>query len=222
MDLTDRGVGKTLLIIGVHVEELRFGERVAEGARELGINVLRIEHGLSNDRFLYGNLFYHDTFLRELYLQTHMQIRGNYSLAIDLHTGFNQAGCCADVFCKETCVLDRLYCVLQNRLIRGSLLSEKVRLLKIVKDMAARPKVADLSYLRCKTFIPKIVWEGRHYHYVGLEIYLPRPGEGSREDWLFARRLVNCIHECGRKLKEVDMELGRNNCLLKRKEEQKQ
>ena len=120
---------------------------------------------------------------------------------IDLHTGFNQAGCCADVFCKETCVLDCLNSVLQNRLIKGSL-SKKVHLLKIVKDMAVRPKVADLSYLSCKTFIPKIVWEGRHYHYVGLEIYLPRPGEGSREDWLFARQLVKCIHECGKKLKE--------------------
>ncbi|MFV9692153.1 MAG: hypothetical protein ACNY01_14510 [Desulfobacteria bacterium] len=172
---------------------------VAEGARELGIDVLRIEHGLSNDRFLYGNLFYYDTFLRELYLQTHMQIQGNYSLAIDLHAGVNQAGCCADVFCKETSVLDCLNSVLQNRLL---LLSEKVRLLKIVKDMAARPKLADLSYLRCKTFIPEAVCEGRHYHYVGLEIYLPRPGQGSREDWLFARQLVKCIHECARKLKE--------------------
>jgi hypothetical protein len=192
-------MGKTLLIIGVHVEELRFGEKVAEGARELGIDVLRIEHGLSNDRFLYGNLFYYDTFLRELYLQTHMQIQGNYSLAIDLHAGVNQAGYCADVFCKETSVLDCLNSVLQNRLF---LLSEKVRLLKIVKDMAARPKLADLGYLSCKTFIPEAVWEGRHYHYVGLEIYLPRPGQGSREDWLFARRLVKCIHECGRKLKK--------------------
>ncbi len=178
-------MGKTLLIIGVHVEELRFGERVAEGAKELGIDVLRIEHGLSNDRFLYSNLFYYDTFLRELYLQTHMQIRGNYSLAIDLHAGFNQVGYCADVFCKETSVLDCLNSVSQNRLIRGSLLSKKVRLMKIVKDMAVRPKVADLSYLLCKTFIPETVWEGRHYHYVGLEIYLPRPGQGSREDWLF-------------------------------------
>lgn len=83
---------KTLLIIGVHVEELRFGERVAEGAKELGIDVLRIKHGLSNDRFLYSNLFCYDTFLQELYLQTHMQIRGNYSLAIDLHTGFQPGG----------------------------------------------------------------------------------------------------------------------------------
>lgn len=202
MDLTDQGVGKTLLIIGVHVEELCFGERVAEGAKELGIDVLRIEHGLSNDRFLYANLFYYDTFLRELYLQTHMQIQGKYSLAIDLHTGFNQAGCCADVFCKETCVLDCLHSVLQNRLIRGSLLSKKVRLMKIVKDMAVRPKLADPGYLPCKTFIPETVWDGRHYHYVGLEIYLPRPGQGSREDCLFARQLVKCIHECGRKLKE--------------------
>ena len=193
---------KTLLIIGVHVEELRLGERVAEGAKELGIDVLRIEHGLSNDRFLYGNLFYYDTFLRELYLQTHMQIQGNFSLAIDLHAGVNQAGCCADVFCKETSVLDCLNSVLQNGLIGDSLLSEKVRLLKIVKDMAVRPKLADLSYLLCKTFIPETVWEGRYYHYVGLEIYLPRPGEGNREDWLFARQLVKCIHECGKKFKE--------------------
>ena len=202
MDLTDQGVGKTLLIIGVHVEELCFGERVAEGAKESGIDVLRIEHGLSNDRFLYANLFYYDTFLRELYLQTHMQIQGNYNLAIDLHTGFNQAGCCADVFCKETRVLDCLHSVLQNRLIHSSPLSKKVRLMKIVKNMAVRPKVADSGYLPCKTFIPKTVWEGRHYHYVGLEIYLPRPGQGSREDCLFARQLVKCIHECGRKLKE--------------------
>ena len=193
---------KTLLIIGVHVEELQFGERVAEGAKELGIDVLRIKQGLSNDRFLYANLFYYDTFLRELYLQTHMQIQGKYSLAIDLHTGFNQAGCCADVFCKDTCVLNCLHSVLQNKLIRGSLLSEKVRLLKIVKDMVARPKDVDLSYLRCKTFIPETVWEGPHYHYVGLEIYLPMPGQGSREDWLFARHLVKCIHECGKKLSE--------------------
>ena len=204
MDLTDQGVGKTLLIIGVHVEELCFGEKVAEGAKELGIDVLRIEHGLSNDRFLYANLFYYDTFLRELYLQTHMQIQGKYSLAIDLHTGFNQAGCCADVFCKETCVLNCLHSVLQNKLIRGNLLSKKVRLMKIVKDMAVRPKLADQGYLPCKTFIPETVWEGRHYHYVGLEIYLPRPGQGSREDCLFARQLVKCIHECGRKLKNMD------------------
>ncbi|MCK5509403.1 MAG: hypothetical protein KAI50_12905 [Desulfobacterales bacterium] len=202
--ITDQDVGKTLLIIGVHVEELRFGEKVAEGAKELGIDVLRIEHGLSNDRFLYANLFYYDTFLRELYLQTHMQIQGKYSLAIDLHTGFNQAGCCADVFCKETCVLNCLHSVLQNKLIRGNLLSKKVRLMKIVKDMAVHPKLADPAYLPCKTFIPETVWEGRHYHYVGLEIYLPSPGRGSREDCLFARQLVKCIHECGKKLRNVD------------------
>ncbi len=193
---------KTLLIIGVHLEELAFGKRVAEEAAELGIDVLSIEHGLHSDRRLYENFFYYTTFLQELYLQIHRQIQRKYGLVIDLHTGISETGRLADILCKETGVLDCLHAVLKSRFQDGRWSPETIRLLKIVKDTAIRPGVFDISYSVCRTFIPETVWGGRHYRYVGLEIYLTGPGEGSQEDWLFARQMVKCIHDCGKNYTE--------------------
>lgn len=189
---------KTILIIGVHLEELPFGKLVAEGAGEMGIDVLRIKHGLSNDRHLHRDFYYYKMFHRELYSQIHRQIQGVYDLAIDLHSGINETGCCVDILCYDINFLDRLNAALKNKFQDGRRPPETIRLLQIVKDSTMFPERGGISYPVCRSFIPETVWRARHYLYVGLEIYLPHAGKGSPEDWLFARQMVKCIHDCGK------------------------
>lgn len=96
---TDREF-QTLLIIGVHREELSFGRRVAAALESSGIRLLSVEHGMPRDRYRRGD-FYHDTCLPELYLQIHQQIQGRNDLVIDLHTGVDDKGRLAEIYCHE-------------------------------------------------------------------------------------------------------------------------
>lgn len=166
-----------------------------------GIQVFCVEHGLSHIRRR-GDFFYHTTFLRELYLQLHQQIPRSYGLVIDLHTGVNESGRFAEIYCHATGLLDALGRVMQPDFGASRRRPQTVRLLKIVKDTAGSRGAWDGGYPVCRTFVPETVWAGRHYQYVGLEIYLPAGGEGKPEDWQFARKILTCIHNCYRNAKD--------------------
>jgi len=194
-------VARTLLVIGVHTEERAFGKHVADEAEKSGIHVLCVDHGLSHKR-RYGDFFYHSTFLKELYLQLNQQIQGKYPLVIDLHSGVNEPGRFAEIYCKETGFLDALGRFLKADWGAGSREPEAIRMLKIVKDISRCDGHPKQGYSVCRSFIPETVWAGGHYLYVGLEIYLSALGEGSPEEWRFARRIINCIHSCYRKQKD--------------------
>lgn len=186
---------RTLLIIGVHLEEVAFGKRVAEGLEEQGVHVFCVEHGLSRDGHRYSS-FYREAFLRELYLQIHQQVQGKFLLVIDLHAGIHEEGPAADIYCKEVRLLDALCGIWKAT---GSdpyrLTSREIRLFQIVRNSTKRGDVLKTGYPVCRSFIPETVWQGSRYLYVGLETYLRKPGEGSPEDWQFTRQIISFIHK---------------------------
>ncbi|MDL1959415.1 MAG: hypothetical protein LWX01_05295 [Deltaproteobacteria bacterium] len=203
---------KPILVIGIHQEELAFGERVAELVEGLGIDVLRIEQGLSNRKPIFDDLFYYTTQHREIYLQLRQQVKKRYDLLIDLHSGINESESCADIFCKHVNMLNCLKTVSKQCSNIQCSLPEPVRFRRIIEDLE---KIDDLAvgnedldgktpqniYPICRTVIPQTVWASKDFIYVGLEIYLPKPGEGTMEDWLFTAEIVECILKCTQSLR---------------------
>lgn len=66
------------VIIGVHREELAFGERVAEGLDPRRISVLRIPEGISGRRPRADERLRYDASHREMYLQLLPLLKGRY------------------------------------------------------------------------------------------------------------------------------------------------
>ena len=90
---------RPVLVIGIHREELGFGSMVAKQLVSEDIGLIRIDKGLSHEKSWYRSGFYHSAAHREIYLQLHQQVKGKTHFVIDLHTGINEAGRCADVLC---------------------------------------------------------------------------------------------------------------------------
>ena len=88
-----------------------------------GIEVLRIEQGLTSRKPVFDDLFYYTTRHQEIYLQLRQQIKKRYDLLIDLHSGINESGTCADIFCKHVDLLDCMasISILHNILLVGSI-----------------------------------------------------------------------------------------------------
>lgn len=188
---TSRDPG-ALLIIGIHREELAFGERVAEGLGPELIDLLRIPAGISGRRPQPDQVFYYELRHRELYLQIKAQIHGRYSLVVDLHCGLDQAGPCADVISRDTGLLacverqatERFGATPRSRPVRAVLL----------EGQASNPSPPGVA--RGRTVIPPGVWDDPALCYVGLEVYLRRPGTGDERDWALARWLTRAVLAC--------------------------
>ena len=183
----------TLLVTGIHREELPFGDNVATLLKTDAIDIMRIPKGISNRHVGTDGGFYFSTQHREIYLQLRQQTKGRYRLLIDLHCGANDAGHCADIFCHDTAFLDCL--AAQPEIAEAE---SGVRLIKIVAsnqpfdpDSPDRNSVAD-----AQTWIPSEVWRDAECTYVGLEVYLPDSAEGVEADWRFSRRLIEAIRAC--------------------------
>ena len=200
-------MSKAIIVIGIHREELAFGERVAELLEESGIEVLRIEQGLSGKNPVFDDLFYYTTQHQEIYLQLRQQIKKRYDLLIDLHSGINESGACADIFCKHVDLLNCLKTVSKKCSNIRCALPGPIRLTRIIEnseeidDTAEGNKETDTKirvqgYPVCLTVIPQAVWASKDFIYVGLEIYLPRPDAGTMEDWQFTKEIVESILKC--------------------------
>jgi hypothetical protein len=205
-------MSKAIIVIGIHREELAFGERVAELLEESGIEVLRIEQGLSGKNPIFDDLFYYTTQHQEIYLQLRQQVKKRCDLLIDLHSGINESGACADIFCKHVDLLNCLKTVSKKCSNIRCPLPGPIRLTRIIEnseeidDTAEGNKETDTKirvqgYPVCLTVIPHAVWASKDFIYVGLEIYLPRPDAGTLEDWQFAAEIVECILKCDESLK---------------------
>ncbi len=205
-------MSKAIIVIGIHQEELAFGERVVELLDGSGIDVLRIEHGLPSRKPVFDDLFYYTTRHQEIYFQLRQQIKKRYDLLIDLHSGINESGACADIFCKHVNMLDCLKTVSKKCSNIHCPLPGPIRLIRIIEDSEKiddlaegnedwDTKIRNQGYPVCLTVIPRAVWASKVFIYVGLEIYLPRPDSGTIEDWQFAAEIVESILKCdeGRK-----------------------
>lgn len=158
---------QTVLVTGVHVEELDFGDEVSKLVDTRHLDLLRIAKGVPQRCTDVDQQFHYETRQRELYLQLHQQVKRRYRLLIDLHSGWDDNGPCADIYCHNPDVLDGLRVVLKK-----ASLSERVRLIRIV-DQPELPASMTLADGEARTSIPALVWSSDRPVYVGLEVYLP-------------------------------------------------
>src|SRR5690606_5090834 len=90
-----------LLVIGIHREELAFGQTVVEGLNKDCLQVLTVPEGISGTRPLIDQQFTYETLHRALYLQLLPHVQGRHALLIDLHAGSDPAGPSADLICAD-------------------------------------------------------------------------------------------------------------------------
>lgn len=183
---------RTCLVIGIHQKELYFGRQVAAILDRLDIRVVRIDHGLPQREVFESRWNYYSIFHREIYLQTHQQLKNKIDLLIDLHTGINETGRCADIFCADTRLLHRLRQTIGDNAPMPWGHCQSVRCVQIANASSAQ-MLPTGSFPICHTIIPRTVWESTKYTYVGLEIYLPSAGDGDQADWKYGARIVENI-----------------------------
>jgi hypothetical protein len=183
---------RTGLVIGIHKKELDFGRQVAAILPEPDIRVVQIDQGLPQQESFNGKGYYYSTFHREIYLQLHQQIKNKIDLLIDLHTGINEFGRCADIYCSDSHFLYRFKETRMASTMNQPEPSKAVRLFEI-KTVSSGVPAQSSGFPVCHTIIPGQVWEAAKYSYVGLEVYLKETGKGQPEDWYYAVRLIEDI-----------------------------
>ena len=186
----------TLLVIGVHREELAFGERVAavlaERADLSGLELLRIPDGISGRHPRSDQLYRYELQHRAIYRQIH-EVAGRHRLLIDLHQGADDAGPCADIICASSRLLECMNAQ-RARVSRQNSVSywDQVRTVQLT----AHGQAAAPGAISARTVIPRDVWNSRNLLFVGLEVYLSAADVGRPEDWRFAARIITSIIEC--------------------------
>jgi hypothetical protein len=170
----------TLLVIGIHREELAFGMAVAAGLDSARFDILTIKEGLSGSRPRQDQRFHYDTLHRALYLQLIQHVNDRHRLLIDLHTGLDPAGPCADIYSRDTAHLAAC-------LIRDPAPDPPPRLIPLVRN-GSGPSA--------ETVIPREIWGNPRFLYLGLEIYLPEAGAGRAVDQAYARGLIEKVGQC--------------------------
>ncbi len=180
-----------VLVIGVHCEEFGFGFRAAQLV-ENNIQVVQITSGLSHEKSLYRSDFYHSTAHREMYLQLHQQLKRKADFVIDLHTGINETGRCADILSAETHLLRTMKTRLETAAENPFSLPGAERLYQIIQS-DGQHEGDETLFPACHTIIPRQIWGGLEYTYAGLEIYLHEPGEGTPADCEYAAQLIRML-----------------------------
>ena len=189
-----------LLVIGVHREELAFGEAVASLLAERGhlpgLELLRIPDGISGQHPRSDQRFHYELLHRAIYLQIE-ETAVRHRLLIDLHRGEDDEGPCADVICGDD---ELLRCVREWEATADdgdfSFRDDRIRTVHLNNDGMAVAKGATAA----RTVIPPEVWDSPDFLFVGLEIYLPVTGAGRRQDWEFAAKLVKRVVDCSKLL----------------------
>lgn len=189
-----------LLVVGVHREERAFGEAVAERLSRERFGLLRIEQGLSGRRPGPDGVEAYRRCHRDLYAQILDHIRPSHAVAIDLHTGFDEAGTSADVLCADPGLLR---CVARDGAEAG-LLAGKLQGVQLVADQpeldgaeASSEAGASGRWPRLRPEIPRAVWRAGPHLYVGIEVYLPTSGDAMDSAVAFGAAVVEVAAECG-------------------------
>jgi len=176
---------RTLLVIGIHREELAFGREVVQGLQVEGLDVLEIPEGLSGRRPLPDETFRYGTLHRALYLQLLPYLGESHGLLIDLHSGLDEQGPSADLLCADAALRARLRCALDAE-------GWKAR-----PDAAVRiAPLGQAGVVQARTVIPEAIWNNSAFAYLGLELYLPATAAGHASGAALARRLVRLAVGC--------------------------
>ncbi|GAB3375575.1 hypothetical protein [Azotobacter armeniacus] len=173
----------TLLVIGIHREELAFGQAVAGGVDPAQVAVLEIPEGLSGQQPPAARRFQYEALHRALYLQLLPHVLNRHRLLVDLHSGFDpQLG--ADLICA-----DPVLCACLRTAVAGAerLAGTEVRVVPLGDEGAD---------LHARTIIPPQVWRNPAFHYLGLEIYLPETSQAWPSARELARELIAIAAGC--------------------------
>jgi hypothetical protein len=191
---------EALLVIGVHREELAFGERVAatlaEGDQPLALDLLRIPEGISGRHPRADQRYQFELQHRAIYQQI-QELAGGHRLLIDLHRGEDDGGPCADVICSHDGLLDCMRA--RSASLRGGAAGSRPALVRTVRLIRAGEPL-DRDSASARTVIPPEVWSSAELLFVGLEVYLPSQGMGCPADWGFAAGLISDIIDCAARL----------------------
>lgn len=185
-----------LLVVGVHREERAFGEAVAERLPSARFELLRIEQGLSGRRPTPDRLAAYRHHHRVLYEQILERIRPWHRVVLDLHTGSDEAGPCADCLCAD------------NRLLRciehdgDDAVQAKLRPVRLVDDQLCnveRVGAGDAAgnWPLLRPDVPNSVWRAASHLYIGLEVYLPEPRVVADADADFAAAVTQRVADWG-------------------------
>ncbi|WP_156427748.1 hypothetical protein [Thiohalocapsa sp. ML1] len=191
-----------LLVVGAHREERAFGEAVAARLPGAGFDVLRIERGLSGRRPGPEALDAYRRRHRALYEQILGHIRPTHHVVLDLHTGFDESGLCAEVLSADPLLLG---CIERagSAGVAPALGVSRLRGVQLVAEcpLDGRPDATAgtcaprAGWPRLKPDIPAAVWHVEHPLYIGVEIYLPgAPGTAGIE---FGAAVVTAAARCG-------------------------
>lgn len=185
-----------LLVIGIHREELAFGKAVAEMLKDPQIDVLAIPEGLTGRHPLPNEVFHSEALHGELYRQLIPHMNGR-RLLIDLHTGLNPAGTCADIYCSQP---EKFAGINVDSAIDAD---SGVDAATAITHVAQTPRLVRLGgggegepMLRGRTIIPKAVWQNPNCLYAGLEVYLTQSGQGSLAEQQYALQLITAMSHC--------------------------
>lgn len=190
-------MNSTLVVTGIHKEELEFGDQVVGKLKHVNVDIMRIPEGITHDRAGLGEGFYYHTMHQEIYLQLLQQVKDRYDLLIDLHCGLNDSGRCADVYTSHTSMLGCLAETIDP--------ADDNRQLRLVNILSKSDRELEASHgvdANALTLIPERLWNSQVMTYVGLEIYLPKEGLGEQGDWAYARKLIECVISCHKRIKE--------------------
>ncbi|ODS01394.1 hypothetical protein AUC68_00605 [Methyloceanibacter methanicus] len=194
---------KPLLLIGIHRDERPFGDRLAQllGAR---CDLLRVENGLDNANPTPDGEFHYRIRHTEMYRQVLQQLHRRTGPVIDIHTGLNERGRCADIYCQSEGFLSCLDRALVARPPAGGKARGDVRRVKIVPHEANESRAVAEPGSRpvVWTYIPEAVWRNPHFLYIGIEVFLAAPGPGSEADHAYARDLVLLCADCSAHLED--------------------
>ncbi len=188
---------KPLLLIGVHRDELAFGDRLT-GLLGDRCDVLRVDKGLENANPTPDDEFQYRIRHAEMYQQVLQQLHRRTGPVIDIHTGLNESGRCADIYCHSEDFLSCLDHALADRAHGSAAQDADIRRLKIVSHETNGSRAPADQELRpvVWTYIPEIVWRNPRFLYVGIEVFLTAPGAGRQEDHAYARDLVLLCAGC--------------------------
>lgn len=176
-------------MIGVHREELAFGDAVAAVMGASAPAVLRVPEGVPRACSAPNRRFYSETAHREIYRQLHEETRRRADLLIDLHCGQDASGGSADLYCHDASFLSAAGARLAARGLK-----ERVRLIKIGDEAdgplkACPPGLDGLA----RTWIPRDLWATAPPLYVGLEVYTAGDDAVRPEDAEFASAVIAAL-----------------------------
>lgn len=177
--MSQQNAPSSLLLIGIHREELAFGQEVARKLDPAQVAVLTIPDGISGKRPLPDQLFRYRALHRALYLQLLPHVQGRHRLLIDLHTGLDPDGPSADLICADPGLCKRLEAEVKAD---DSLAREEVRVI---------PLGAETQSVHARTVIPKQIWKNPDFYYLCIEIYLPDRGQWDDKGAELALKLID-------------------------------